>query len=136
MSTTHERAIEMRADESVGIQQAVVSHVAQAGAEPGFERHAETDLSPIDDRLGQVASSDLLQHPLRDPVVHLDRGGQRERELDEPWIEERRTKLEAGRHRHPVSALEEVVGQPGVKIGAEHLVDDVGAGRRVRSEPR
>ncbi len=65
-------------------------------------------------RAGGGGATSLTTH-LVAPSSHLDERRQRERQLDQPVVQERRPQLERRGHRHPVAALEQVVGEPGVR---------------------
>ena len=62
--------------------------------------------------------------------MHLDRGRQTESELDEAMIQQGRAQLYRGSHRHPVGALQQVVGEHVPQVVAQHPVNGVDPERR------
>ena len=66
--------------------------------------------------------------------LHLRR--QRDRELDEVGVEERHARLDRVRHRHLVDAHQQQLGEAVLELEVGHLLQQVGVGRRPRSQSR
>ena len=110
-----------------GVGQAVERLIDQLGAagEPALEGQVETALRAVEEA-GRDAGLHQAAHDQLAAVagdVAQELGVDRERELDQAVIQERRPHLERVGHARAVDLGEEIAGQEGVDVGPLHALD-------------
>ncbi len=96
---------------------------SQVLTEPARDREAESLLRPVHDIVRHVAAGNATERVLERRPPQLQTHRQSCGELGELVIDERRTRLQPVRHRHPVDQQEQVLGETRQAIGAQHPVD-------------
>jgi hypothetical protein len=99
---------------------------AEIATEPPVQRHSKTAFLSVQD-LGwdQICHSgleDALQRQSFQPRF----GRQREGELDEAMVQQRRSHFETMSHAHPVHLYQQVINQIRIEIQAKYAVEEVG----------
>src|SRR3954453_12812311 len=86
-------------------------HLTQPAAHPAPYRGAEALLAAIQDPVGHGVGYGRAQYALADTALELVLEREAVGELDEPRVEERHAGLHAVRHREPVDAHQQQLGQ-------------------------
>ena len=106
-------------------EQEVARERAQLAAEPRGERNAEAALAAAGDARREIVCERAAQRDLAFAAAPLQVVGQREAELDDAMVEQRRAQLERVRHRRDVRLRQEVAGQVGLDVEALEPCDAV-----------
>jgi hypothetical protein len=106
----------------------VLSEAIHAAAEPEPERHRKTELGAFGRGLGQQGGDRLPERELGRAGRGLLHPGQPRGDGEHLTVQERRAKLEAMRHGHPVRLDQDVTRQPRVDVDQLHGGDVVQAG--------
>src|SRR5918993_392090 len=115
-------AIEHLADERLVGQQRVPCECSKPPTEPPVEWNAESGLPSLHNLHRELRRGDLTDDPLATAAPDLDPIRQRQAELDQPVVEKRGPQLDGGRHRHSITTLEQVVGEPRPAVGHQHAL--------------
>ena len=117
------RGVEPAAPEAARGEQRVTEQLAERAAEPGRERHRESDFRAGHDFRRQQPPGEALEQHLASESTNLVLRPQAHRPLDQRQVQERHPGFHRGRHAHLIHLHEQVIGQPEPHVDVEHPVE-------------
>ena len=113
--------LEVPALQTLGRQQRIGEQLAQTAPEPEPRGTPKPCLRPVQNIARQSARCDLLEHVLPTAVPDLERGRQRDANVDHLVVEQRHARLDRVRHAHSIHFRQHVLGQVRFGVEAHHL---------------